>query len=194
MKAKSVGTNEFVLLHFAECGLNWPAHDVRNPSNSLYMQENVLYSYGPHYPLARWLGRNTLLVNSDDTTATSNRHKTNLLGWAVTHRHRGMVSGQGAAVFFVTDVLASTPDAHVSNMDDYDARLRQLAGRVLRAREQRQWLQNRLDEMLCTRNSYAEWLRLYQRASSAQGARRRQLSARCKPMCLRDCYLNVRSK
>ena len=187
-QGKTVGTNDFVIMHFAECGLDWPCHDVRSQNHSLYTQENVLYSYGHHYPMARWLGRNTLLVNSTDSTPTTMRHKSDLIRWVGYHQNQN-TNTVFLQVFFVPDVLTRTTDAHVSNMDDYTARLQALGGRVLRAREQRNWLKNRLSEMLCNRNDYSHWLRKYGvLANTSKNKKARN------PMCLRECFMNVRSK
>jgi len=136
--------------------------------------------------MARWLGRNTLLVNSTDSTPTTMRHKSDLIRWVGYHTE---AAHGGLQVFFVPDVLTRTTDAHLCNMDDYTARLQALGGRVLRAREQRNWLKNRLSEMLCNRNDYSAWLRKYGvLANTSKNKKARN------PMCLRECFMNVRSK
>ena len=50
-----------------------PMRSVKNGSRSIYSHDGTLFSYGPHYPLARVDG-NTVLVNTDSYSATTASH------------------------------------------------------------------------------------------------------------------------
>lgn len=61
-----------------ECG--------RNYTGTLYFKENILYSYGPHYPLAlrykRPDGRHFYLLNSEQYSMTTSHHNSTVC-WAL---------------------------------------------------------------------------------------------------------------
>ena len=179
-----VGSNQFVIEHFFERGLDQPCVDVRNGNNTIYTQDNVLYSYGPHFPLARWLGRTTMFLCCHDTTSTTNRHRSDL------HRVIQQHSSEGrhdVTWWLVDNVLANTPEAHLANLDDFRTRLLRCGGRHLRATKNTTYYERHLSRLLCQRNDYSAWLRKF-----GVLPRTKQYKEAREPMCKRECYMDVR--
>lgn len=49
--------------------------EKRGKSNSMFIEGDVIFSYGYHFPIARWVGDNVLLFNVDPYSVTTSRHK-----------------------------------------------------------------------------------------------------------------------
>jgi hypothetical protein len=55
--------------------------EVSNPNSSVIYRNGILYSYGQHFPLALWINNvdDTILVNGDKYSITTNKHQATLL-------------------------------------------------------------------------------------------------------------------
>lgn len=54
----------------------------RTPNNSLFFRDSIIFSYGEHFPLAKLVtlpsGEVIALINNNDTTPTTNRHRSSV--------------------------------------------------------------------------------------------------------------------
>lgn len=95
-------TNEEVAKRFAE-------GDARGTSGNMFIEGDVVYSYGHHFPIA-WRGaRNGVVyVNEDSYSVTTARHKSYVLGWlnaksarlefVPTHALQSLIKGEPAII------------------------------------------------------------------------------------------------
>jgi len=75
--AKTVGTNQEVVESYVRKGTV-----VRNHNNTLFIADNILYSYGTHFPLAvpirHFEGSKCYLLNGDLWSSTTSHHQWHL--------------------------------------------------------------------------------------------------------------------
>lgn len=90
--------------------------DFRTPSRNLYVDNGVLYSYGPHYPMAKKYNclqgaayREVILVNSNGYSVTTAKHTS----WLFSSMKPGQVS------FSVPDVTEPTCETNLNTMSNY---------------------------------------------------------------------------
>lgn len=86
--------------------------------------ELVLYSYGYHFPIARFVGDDTVLITTDRYSVTTNKH----ISWAVYHC-------QGLRRFYVDQVMATIQHVHNRNFDKLCAGYEEQIRRAERARD-----------------------------------------------------------
>lgn len=67
-----VGNNE-ILENFANGEIKG-----KNATKSLFIEDDTIYSYGYHYPIARRVGNNKYLVNNRKVSRTTSRHTNEL--------------------------------------------------------------------------------------------------------------------
>lgn len=101
----------------------------RNRQGNLYSQGGVLYSYGPHYPLARFVlshndSRPYLLVNANKSSRTTEKHKAELARQSL---HR--------PVIFVPAIRS--PLDHNANLDWFTKTINTLSARARRSRSRK---------------------------------------------------------
>lgn len=117
--------------------------------SSFFYEGDVIYSFGHHYPIAR-------KVNGDQNLILFQY----LNDWGgYTGRHRNHVQhalASGATIFWVEDVEADTPRAHLDNHNNMYDRLREMADRFPRARESKVWIASAIDAQCEQANDYAE--------------------------------------
>lgn len=168
---RRVGSTTGVLTSFVE-GI--PLDGIRTKSrcgeSTLFIEGGVLYSYGYHYPMARWASRNVLLVNAEYWSATTNGHKTKLC-WMV----------PDVLVCHVPNVKADSSDEHLYNLSEVSKNLISLALKTLRSRENKTWRRRELERSLIIRNDYADYLVAAGLISNKQG----------RPMKAIDCYMQL---
>jgi len=94
-----------------------------NAGGSFYFRDSVAYSYGDHYPLARFLSCGTLLISERDSSPTTNKLNTLLRREA------------RCEIIEVQDVLADTRDDRGANMDRLNALAEQSKAKASRSRK-----------------------------------------------------------
>lgn len=81
MRQRTIFQNEEIIAKFLRKEKGY----YRNKQDNLYHSDDVLYSYGTHYPIAKWVvnrkGQNVLLVNTTKSTRTTERQKRLLLSY-----------------------------------------------------------------------------------------------------------------
>ena len=138
----------------------------------MFIEDGVLYSYGYHYPMARWVSRHVLLINNKQYSVTTDQHLRNLI-WMV----------EDTLICPVPNVKAESGAEHLENLSAVFGNLTSLGGKVLRSRENKTWRVRDLLKLLRTRNDYADYL-------VAAGLIPRR---KVKPLKLIDCYMQSRS-
>lgn len=135
---------------------------------SLFIEDGVLYSYGHHYPMARWLSRNVLLLNEQYWSTTTEQHKRILCSML-----------HDVLVCCVRNVRADSSDEHLKNLDMLSKDLTSMAGKVLRSRESKRWRRRQLVYSIHIRNEYAGFLVVTGQITRKQGS----------PLSELDCYM-----
>lgn len=121
---KKVFTNSAILSAFLGQGQGYG----RTTNRSMYFEDETMYSYGRHYPLARLVGDRTLLIRNRDSSVTTNKHNDSL-HWAA--------KCEGFTVIRCDDVLAFTEDEHASNIANMRVRAHEASEKAKRARTSR---------------------------------------------------------
>ena len=60
-------------------GYNFARYEKVPGHNSVFIDGDTLYSYGYHFPLAKRLGGGVFVINSNPTTKTTNRHRSQVM-------------------------------------------------------------------------------------------------------------------
>lgn len=93
--------------------------------SSFYFRDSTIYSYGPHFPIARFIerkGRRAVLFTTRGYSVTTSKH----IGQA-----RGAIPG-GVPVFYVTDPLDMPRNKDTRQI--YESRVKDASGQAARAR------------------------------------------------------------
>ena len=98
---KTKGNNSDVAHFWA----NQNQESLSNANGSFYYQDDIIFSYGSHFPIARHIDGNTVLFTTDSYSNTTAKHINHTLR-AVSHKK----------VFSVTDVLACNKKQHENNL------------------------------------------------------------------------------
>lgn len=177
---RRVGSISWVLKTFVE-GIPLDARTPRRKvsrwtqgqqETSLFIEDGVLYSYGHHYPVARWLSRHVLLLNGQYCSPTTEHHKSALLSMLTPDE----------LVCPVHNVKADSPDEHLLNLDMLAKDLTSKAGQVLRSREYKRGRHRQLAQRLLERNEYAGFLVVTGQITRKQG----------RPLSQLNCYMTRR--
>jgi hypothetical protein len=128
--------------------------DVYSPKRRVYASGNVIYSYGSHFPLARWIPEHKLLaLNTDRYSVTTSRHQSYMytmaryaqpsLGCEILR-----LSYNAKSEWWLVDMF---PEKVV---EYYDHRIRHRAGKVQRSRCERSrlWHTRATMEWIAERN------------------------------------------
>ena len=60
----------------------------RGSSNSMFIDGNIIYSYGYHFPIARIVNDNTVLFTNRGYSNTTAKHKSNVLNALMSNNYR----------------------------------------------------------------------------------------------------------
>lgn len=122
----------------------------RNAGDTFYFQQNVIYSYGPHFPIARIVD-----LPNGQTVALSTTQT-----WGnTTARHISLVDRalNGAiARFDVPDVMADSTAAHLENWRALRSALNTTRNRIRNAKAPATWDIDRATAQARAANQYAE--------------------------------------
>lgn len=83
-RVKNYGTNNEVMKAF----VNGEKYPHANFQRNVFFEDNVLYSYGHHFPIAIRLQDNSFLVNGDRYSATTSKHQ-----WTIQNELRNTIGG-----------------------------------------------------------------------------------------------------
>lgn len=127
----------------------WPSGASRN----VFFEGPTLYSWGHHFPLARWTtdarGRRCVLANLSEKRSMS------------TSRHQSLVRcapyDPGVPIHNVPDVMAEDRDDHMANRAAWLAQLDQDLVALTRARAlwRRAWLMDHIDHLVDNVRTYS---------------------------------------
>lgn len=101
----------------------------RNAKASVFFETDTIYSYGHHFPMARFVKPGVVLLNEDKHSVTTSGHQSTVRAAIRQHKR-----------YSVADCLASTPEAHDANIA---AMIKQCAGLVATIRNKRASQRNR---------------------------------------------------
>ncbi|MCK5307114.1 MAG: hypothetical protein KAJ73_00750 [Zetaproteobacteria bacterium] len=157
---KKVFSNEMVAHVWAQRsqdeGRN--AKDKWSGASSFYFAGDTIYSYGPHFPIARFVdndkGAVAVLVTIASYSNTTNRHQTHV--WRASHHHTTFHVAQVEATFKPEEI-------HTENMESYKERVEEMLLKAARARKNTQWLLEQAVKLLQEANGYATFFGLEER-------------------------------
>lgn len=122
-----------------------PSLDVYSPKRKLYADGNMVYSYGDHFPLIRWIPEyKAFTLNVDSYSQTTSRHKS-VVGqlarqYACIMGYKSLDLGGGfgeAKVFHLDYSKCWLPELHSDNiLAYYNERIRHFAFKAKRARSE----------------------------------------------------------
>ena len=121
----------------------------RNANGSFYFVGDVIYSYGAHFPIAKKLDRNRVLVTSRGYSNTTAKHISLVL--------RAIPRDWQMSV--VDDVLPQSKEDHKKNLNDIVKRIFHAAGKYRRARNSKEyWGQTIYNEVIFLFR-YRDWFK-----------------------------------
>lgn len=124
-------TNEEVAKAFG----HFPSAHLRSHNGNLYANNGTIYSYGPHFPICRYIGNNEWMFTNRSYSVTTARHV------SLVRRHLP----RDATVWTVDNVWATDNEAHLSNVANMILRAEQAMVKADESRLERTW-RARLDE------------------------------------------------
>ena len=95
--------------------------DARNPQGNIYFEGDTIWSYGPHFPMARHVD-GVVLITTKTWSVTTSKHQSEV-AYACNQLTR----------FHVPDIMACTKDQHKANFNDYRERYEAAVLRATRA-------------------------------------------------------------
>lgn len=118
--------------------------EARNNGGSVYFYDDVIYSYGSHFPMGRHVN-GVVLLNSDSYSITTSKHQT-YVSRACNH----------LTCFEVPDCMANDERAHRENFDDFQQRYENALLNASRARVYTDMHLRDAEQLLNTGNAYAQ--------------------------------------
>lgn len=102
----------------------WAQQEKSSAQGShFYFEGRTIYSYGAHFPIARFVDADTVLFTTRSYSISTSKH-INYARSAVHHK----------TVFHVADLDANRDSAHKANFEDYAQRVKQLVEKAARSR------------------------------------------------------------
>jgi hypothetical protein len=95
----------------AQCAHVWAQQTQdwgRNAKGTVYFERETIYSYGSHFPMARFATPEIVLINKEKYSVSTSSHQ-GVVSGAVRHKKR----------FYVKNVRAASKSEHESNLADY---------------------------------------------------------------------------
>lgn len=127
----------------------------RNSGGSFYFTGDTIYSYGAHFPIARFVDNEngavavlSTIESYSNTTAKQQNHV-----WRASHHHTTFHVAQVEATFKPEDI-------HTVNMKSYRERIEATLGQATRARKNTQWLLESALKLIKEANSYTTFFGL----------------------------------
>lgn len=125
---------------------------ARNGTGSFYFEGDTIYSYGPHFPIARIVqnasGSYAVLITTRSYSATSAGHVYTVWGVALRHFQH---------VFWVEDPMSGDYQA---DLKSYRERLEELLWKETRARIHKRYYRSRLDSLEGEARKFHEFFKL----------------------------------
>lgn len=122
--------------------------DVTSHSGNLYIHCGVLYSYGDHFPIAKWAtDKIVLFVHESEWSYSVSTSQHCWEAWREIRNPR-------LKVYFVDNPLAVTYEEHSENCKGEVDRLRELGQRWQRGRSKKQFYYESIEERSETLTSY----------------------------------------
>jgi hypothetical protein len=136
--------------------------DARNPQDNFYFRGDTIYSYGPHFPIARHVSSRKY---GDAILFTRHTYSN------TTAKHVGIVRRaipSGAKQFYVNDVTADNPKEHADNWKDYLDRIQDASASLVKRRTESTKSRDRANLLWLIQNAneYAEFFGMRQRIRS----------------------------
>ena len=162
------GTNSDVIdnwIRWSKTGANF---NGQNKNKSLFFEGNMLYSYGHHYPLAKYIilretnrkickRKDIILVNKEGSSKTTNNHKSGIARFIYAPDDNFMDRVNKFKGFFIKDF-----ENMELNVSDYKMRIEGKIEVLLRSRD-RWWIEKRLEWIekgIKERNKFVEIFKL----------------------------------
>lgn len=134
----------------------------RNSTDSFYFQQNTIYSYGHHFPIARIIdmpnGDTVSLFTGHDYSNTTARHKS--------ETYRALDGNM--PIFQVDNVLANTPNEHLANWKGLRSDLNTHRNAIRAAKNISDWMINGAVAAAEHANEYAQQFAITGRLESTE--------------------------
>jgi hypothetical protein len=118
---------------------------ARNAQGNLYFRGDTIYSYGSHFPMARLIGGNRVLVSTRGYSSTTAGHLSSVRS-AVRHMD----------ILLVHNVMADGVDSHLTNVSKMIETIEELAGKMSRARQNKDYYKSEIVKVQLTLKQYVE--------------------------------------
>jgi len=141
---KTKGNNSDVAHFWA----NQTQESLSNANGSFYFKDNIIYSYGLHFPIARHM--DDIILFTNDSYRNTTAKQMNLTRRAISHKK----------VFTVSDVLACNEKQHTDNFNDYQKRFVELIKSAVMARSNKTSLLESAKNLANEANEYAQFFKL----------------------------------
>ena len=141
---KTKGNNSDVAHFWA----NQNQDSLSNANGSFYYNDDIIFSYGSHFPIARIID-NIVLFTTGSYSNTTAKHM-NHVHHAISHKK----------IFTVSNVRASGENQHLSNFIDYNERFTDTIKQAVRARSNKSWLLEAAENLANEANEYAKYFDL----------------------------------
>lgn len=145
---KTVFTNDMVAHVWAQRSQD----HGRNSSDSLYFHGDIIYSYGDHFPIARFVDNEhgtLVLYTSHDYSVTTSQHKSKVRRAIYNER-----------VIEVDDVLAVSPEAHEANGQWFRTTIDEALLKAKRARKNRGYYLDSVERLSGKMEIYSDFFDL----------------------------------
>lgn len=140
-----------------DCIHRWASRSVPDgKSANTFFRGNVVYSYGTHFPMARWVR----LKNGSDVVFLTTRGYSSTTSGHLSATQQAIP--KDVTVFKVFDVTANTRREHLDNLN-------KIAEDAGRARTNKGWLLGQCRSLIAGGNAYAEAVGLKERLPEPEG-------------------------
>ena len=119
-------------------------------SGNMFFKGKTIYSYGRHFPIARFVDENTVLFTSKDYSVSMSKHKS--------YVRRAIRSG--VKVFCVPDINAFDENTHKANLEYLLSMMNETAETAVRSRKYTESLLRYSLEYLTTAREYRDYFNI----------------------------------
>ena len=149
-----------------ECAHRWAANQTPDgKAGNVYFSNGIIYSYGSHFPMARWVslvkggGSPVVFLTTRKYSVTTSSHVSDV---------RSAIP-DNVTVFHVPNVTADTHEDHLANLANYRAEAMDALERSKRAVKYKEQLRREALGYIRAGNEYAAWVGLKERLGSPTG-------------------------
>ncbi len=147
-----------------ECTHRWAANtNYDGRCGNVFFRAGVIYSYGEHFPMARWVklkdGRVVVLSTTRGYSSSTSSHKSDV---------RRAIP-KGVTVFYVLAVTADERREHLDNLNKIADEALEAWKKAGRARTNKSWLLGQCRSLIADGNTYAEAVGLKERLPDPEG-------------------------